>query len=73
MDSKESKKDSLDIAGRIYDVSDYKRKDTLSSGLAKTHEQVSDTYTEGEMQSVVDDVDGKNIEIKGEEAEEESQ
>ncbi|MFE4240647.1 YozQ family protein [Peribacillus butanolivorans] len=73
MDSKESKKDSLDIAGRIYDVSDYKRKDTLSSGLAKTHEQVSDTYMEGEMQSVVDDVDGKNIEIKGEEAEEESQ
>ncbi|MCO0599915.1 YozQ family protein [Peribacillus butanolivorans] len=73
MDSKESKKDSLDIAGRIYDVSDYKRKDTLSSGLAKTHEQVSDTYTEGEMQSVDDDVDGKNIEIKGEEAEEESQ
>ncbi|MGG0285997.1 YozQ family protein [Peribacillus butanolivorans] len=73
MDSKESKKDSLDIAGRIYDVSDYKRKDTLSSGLAKTHEQVSDTYTEGEMQSVVDDVDGKNIEIKGEKAEEESQ
>ena len=73
MDSKESKKDSLDIAGRIYDVSDYKRKDTLSSGLAKIHEQVSDTYTEGEMQSVVDDVDGKNIEIKGEEAEEESQ
>ncbi|MFB6801417.1 YozQ family protein [Peribacillus butanolivorans] len=72
MDSKESKKGSLDIAGRIYDVSDYKRKDTLSSGLAKTHEQVSDTYTEGEMQSVVDDV-GKNIEIKGEEAEEESQ
>ena len=73
MDSKESKKDSLDIAGRIYDVSDYKRKDTLSSGLAKTHEQVSDTYTEGDMQSLVDDVDGKNIEIKGEEAEEESQ
>ncbi|MFD4819013.1 YozQ family protein [Peribacillus butanolivorans] len=73
MDSKESKKDSLDIAGRIYDVSDYKRKDALSSGLAKTHEQVSDTYTEGEMQSVDDDVDGKNIEIKGEEAEEESQ
>ncbi|MFE0504735.1 DUF4025 domain-containing protein [Peribacillus butanolivorans] len=73
MDSKESKKDSLDIAGRIYDVSDYKRKDTLSSGLAKTHEQVSDTYTEGEMQSVVDDVEGKNREIKGEEAEEESQ
>ncbi|MFE4428610.1 YozQ family protein [Peribacillus butanolivorans] len=72
MDSKESKKDSLDIAGRIYDVSDYKRKDTLSSGLAKTHEQVSDTYTEGEMQSVDDDVDGKNIGIKGEEAEEES-
>ncbi|MGW6300246.1 DUF4025 domain-containing protein [Peribacillus butanolivorans] len=73
MDSKESKKDSLDIAGRIYDVSDYKRKNTLSSGLAKTHEQVSDTYMEGEMQSVVDDVDGKNIEIKGEEAEEERQ
>ncbi|MGE7767388.1 YozQ family protein [Peribacillus sp. NPDC096540] len=73
MDSKESKKDSLDIAGRIYDVSDYKRKDTLSSGLATTHEQVSDTYTEGEIKAVVDDVEGKDIEIKGEEAEEESQ
>ncbi|MFD6442904.1 YozQ family protein [Peribacillus sp. NPDC060186] len=70
MDSKESKKDSLDTAGRIYDVSDYKRKDTVSSGLAVTHEQVSDTYTKGEMQSVVVDVDRKGIEIKGEEAEE---
>ncbi|MCK1993706.1 DUF4025 domain-containing protein [Peribacillus muralis] len=41
---KKSKEEALNIAGRVYDVSDYKRDDTLSSGLATTHEQVSDAY-----------------------------
>ncbi|WP_057913647.1 YozQ family protein [Peribacillus muralis] len=44
MDNKKSKEEALNIAGRVYDVSDYKRDDTLSSGLATTHEQVSDAY-----------------------------
>ncbi|MEY9866960.1 hypothetical protein ABIE66_002339 [Peribacillus sp. B2I2] len=71
MDSKQSKNESSEIAGRIYDVSDYKREDTLSSGLATTHEQVSDTYAEGEIKAVIDDVNGKDIEIKKEGSEEE--
>ena len=35
MDSKQSKNESSEVAGRIYDVSDYKREDPLSSGLAQ--------------------------------------
>ncbi|MDM5212822.1 YozQ family protein [Peribacillus sp. NJ4] len=71
MDSKQSKNESSEIAGRTYDASDYKREDTLSSGLATTHEQVSDTYAEGEIKAVIDDVNGKDIEIKKEGSEEE--
>lgn len=71
MDSKQLKNESSEIAGRTYDVSDYKREDTLSSGLATTHEQVSDTYAEGEIKAVIDDVNGKDIEIKKEGSEEE--
>jgi len=73
MDNKKTNKDSLDVAGRIYEVEDYKRKDTLSSGLAKTHEQVSDTFMEGETQPVINDVNGKDIEVKREGLEGESQ
>ncbi|CAH0277885.1 YozQ family protein [Peribacillus simplex] len=64
MDGKQSKNESSEIAGRIYDVSDYKREDSLSSGLATTHEQVSDTYAEGEIKAVVDDVNGRDIELQ---------
>ncbi|MFC0270863.1 YozQ family protein [Metabacillus herbersteinensis] len=39
--------DSTQIAGRQYEVEDYKREDELSSGLAVTHEQVSDDYMAG--------------------------
>ncbi|MFA1710317.1 YozQ family protein [Peribacillus frigoritolerans] len=69
MDSKQSKNESSEVAGRIYDVSDYKREDPLSSGLAQTHEQVSDTYAEGEIKAVIDDVSGRDIEIKKEKEE----
>ncbi|MFE4814387.1 YozQ family protein [Peribacillus simplex] len=71
MDSKQPKNESSDIAGRTYDVSDYKREDNLSSGLATTHEQVSDTYAEGEIKAVVDDVNGRDIELAKERTEEE--
>ncbi|MGE6612743.1 YozQ family protein [Peribacillus sp. NPDC076916] len=71
MDSKQSKNESSEIAGRIYDVSDYKREDNLSSGLATTHEQVSDTYAEGEVKAVVDDVNGRDIELAKKRTEEE--
>ncbi|MFD9625627.1 YozQ family protein [Peribacillus muralis] len=49
---KKSKEEALNIAGRVYDVSDYKRDDTLSSGLATTHEQVSDAYNASGITSV---------------------
>ncbi len=56
-------KDSQNLAGRVYDPSDYQKKDQLSAGLAKTHEQFSDTYMEGEIGAVIDDVKGKDIPI----------
>lgn len=52
-----------ELAGRQYETEDYGRNDQLSSGLATTHEQVSDAYMEGEIKAVVDDVKGKNVEI----------
>lgn len=69
MDRKQSKNESSEVAGRIYDVSDYKREDPLSSGLARTHEQVSDTYAEGEIKAVIDDVNGRDIELTKEKEE----
>jgi hypothetical protein len=54
---------STEIAGRTYDSSDYQKKDQLSSGLATTHEQFSDSYVEGEIGAVIDDVDGKDVPI----------
>lgn len=53
--------DNLKIAGRDYQVEDYKRDDQLSSGLATSHEQVSDSYMVGEVDSLIGDVNGKNI------------
>ena len=35
MDNKNNNQDSLDVAGRNFEVEDYKREDTLSSRLAK--------------------------------------
>ena len=54
---------STEIAGRTYDSSDYQKQDTLSSGLATTHEQFSDSYVEGEIGAVIDDVNGKDVTI----------
>ncbi|MEH7441436.1 YozQ family protein [Bacillus sp. JJ1122] len=52
MDMGESK--NTDLAGRNYDTSDYKRNDELSNGLAVTHEQASDSYTEGEISGKIE-------------------
>lgn len=57
-------KESQQIAGRVYDVSDYQKSDQLSSGLAETHEQFSDSYMEGEIGVVIDEANnGKDIPI----------
>ncbi|MFD1707791.1 YozQ family protein [Siminovitchia sediminis] len=58
---KELRKESLKIGGRQFKFEDYHGQDTVSKGLATTHEQVSDTYTEGEINQVIENVDGKDI------------
>lgn len=63
MDKKE-KKSSSEIAGRYYSPDDYQKNDQVSSGLATTHEQVSDTFTEGEIGGVMEDVAGKDIPLE---------
>lgn len=50
-------KDFTKLAGKNYDVSDYNKNDQLSSGLAQTHEQVSDAYMEGEIKPVIEKKD----------------
>ena len=52
-----------EVAGSFYHPSYYKESDTLSAGLATTHEQASDTYTEGEIGAVIDDVNGEDVQI----------
>ncbi|WP_053367551.1 YozQ family protein [Bacillus sp. FJAT-27245] len=51
------------IAGRIYEPSDYKKNDQLSAGLAETHEQVSDAYMEGEIGGKIERPDGSADEL----------
>ncbi|MEH7439066.1 YozQ family protein [Neobacillus drentensis] len=63
MEKKSTNNKSADIAGRVFNTSDYQKGDALSSGLATTHEQVSDTYMEGEIGAVIDDVNGKDTTI----------
>jgi hypothetical protein len=57
MDKKNSAENSTDLAGRIYETSDYQKNDVISTGLATTHEQASDAYMEGEIGGVIEDVD----------------
>jgi hypothetical protein len=61
---KKDQNESTEIAGRTFDTSDYQKNDALSSGLATTHEQVSDSYMEGEVGGVMNDVNGKNIPLQ---------
>lgn len=56
MEKGESK--NTDLAGRMYDSFDYKRNDQLSNGLAVTHEQASDSYTEGEIGGKIERASG---------------
>ncbi|MFJ5759805.1 YozQ family protein [Neobacillus sp. NPDC093182] len=64
MDKKNSANNSTDLAGRIYETSDYQKNDVISTGLATTHEQASDAYTEGEIGADIDDdLNGKDLKI----------
>ncbi|WP_419880998.1 YozQ family protein [Peribacillus sp. B-H-3] len=46
-DNKKQQNSSSEIAGKQFEVEDYKKNDQLSSGLAETHEQVNDDYMAG--------------------------
>lgn len=61
--NKKDNNEGTNIAGRYYETEDYKRNDQLSSGLATTHEQVSDAYMEGQADAVIEDVVGVDISI----------
>lgn len=60
MDKKNSN-ENTEIAGRTFHTSDYQKSDSLSAGLATTHEQVSDTYMEGDIGAAIEDGNGKDI------------
>jgi hypothetical protein len=55
--------ENLKIAGKTFDPSDYQSNSIESNGLAVTHEQTTDTLTEGTIEAKIDDVNGKDIEI----------
>lgn len=61
--SKKQPQDSTKLAGRLYDVTDYQKPDSLSQGLATTHEQASDTYMEGEIKPEINYDHDKNTDI----------
>ncbi|ARI76638.1 YozQ family protein [Halobacillus mangrovi] len=67
--SRKSKNNSEEIAGRTYEPEDYNKADEVSKGLATTHEQASDTLTEGTIDGTIDrvDKDGHLISNDGEE------
>ncbi|MED3778181.1 YozQ family protein [Geobacillus stearothermophilus] len=64
-------KQSLEVAGRQYDPSDYKSAAALGAGyksaaalgagLAETHEQVSDVYAEGTIEAAVEQENAPDI------------
>jgi hypothetical protein len=54
-------KQSLEVAGRQYDPSDYKSVTALGAGLAETHEQVSDVYAEGTIEAAVEQENAPDI------------
>jgi hypothetical protein len=60
---KRNPNNNTEVAGSFYHPSDYKRNNTVSSGIATSHEQAMDAYKEGEIGAVIDDVDGKDIPI----------
>lgn len=52
------------VAGRIFSSEDYQSSDEVSKGLATTHEQATDSLTEGTIDGVMENVKGKDISLK---------
>ncbi|KKB33405.1 YozQ family protein [Bacillus thermotolerans] len=52
-----NKKKPAGPAGRHFHYEDYQSSDETAQGLAITHEQASDTYTEGTIDGRIDELD----------------
>ena len=59
-----AKDNGKNVAGRIFDVQDYDKKDEISAGLAMTHEQATDDYTEGTIDGRMENVAGEDISLQ---------
>jgi hypothetical protein len=53
MMEKKDQQESMKIAGRQYNTEDYRGADQVSSGLAETHEQISDKYMESPFDATI--------------------
>ncbi|MEK4668732.1 YozQ family protein [Niallia sp. FSL R7-0271] len=58
------KSQNAPVAGKTYETEDYQKNDVVSKGLAETHEQSSDTYTEGTIDGVMENVAGEDIPLQ---------
>ncbi|TRZ37275.1 DUF4025 domain-containing protein [Niallia circulans] len=54
-----AKTNGTPIAGKIYNSDDYKSTESVSKGLAETHEQTSDTYMEGTVDGLTENAADK--------------
>ncbi|MFS0673786.1 YozQ family protein [Ornithinibacillus sp. 179-J 7C1 HS] len=59
---------SKEVAEKYYDVSGYQSSNETEKGLAMTHEQATDAYTEGTIDGQIDQLDeqGELKSYKGE-------
>ncbi|MRG87301.1 YozQ family protein [Salinibacillus xinjiangensis] len=67
MSNQEKRKSGQSPADKNYEPEDYQKKDQLSAGLAETHEQASDTLTEGTVDGKIEreNGDAEDIPRKG--------
>jgi hypothetical protein len=63
-EKKVNQKESNEVAEHNFQPTDYKKDKELSSGLAMTHEQVTDMWTEGTIDGEIDDINGKDEELR---------
>ncbi|QHS24052.1 DUF4025 domain-containing protein [Virgibacillus sp. MSP4-1] len=63
MSQKNNRKSEKTVANKYYEPEDYEKQDQLSAGIAETHEQASDTLTEGTIDGKIERDNGENEDI----------
>lgn len=66
---KSKQKAANEVAEKMYDAQDYKSSNPVDKGISITHEQVTDTYTEGTVDGKIDNVE-KDGSLKNDEGRE---